>query len=124
MLFDQFPIKDKKLLVMSLVVLVSIVTMFFLKSVPGIHNLSFGWISLLGLILLLILSKEDDLDHCIHQVEWATLLFFACLFILMECLTELGFIKEIAEIVQSVIISVKAEDQLTVAIVLIVWVSC
>lgn len=96
--------------------------MFFLKSIPGLHNLSFGWIALLGLTCLLIISREDDLDHCIHQVEWSTLLFFACLFILMENLTKLGLIKEIASIVESILESVKETRQLTIAICLIIWV--
>lgn len=97
--------------------------MFFLKSIPGLHHLSFGWIALLGLILILIVRKENDLEHCIHQVEWATLLFFACLFILMENLTSLGLIREIAQLVESVLESVDDKNQLTVAIFLIVWVS-
>lgn len=119
----QFPIRDKILLVKSMVILAAIVLMFFLKSVPGLHNLSFGWTAFLGLVLLILVSKENDMDHYIHQVEWATLLFFACLFILMENLTALGLIKEIAQIVQSVIVSVEKQYQTTIAIVLIIWVT-
>lgn len=106
-----------------MVILAAIVLMFFLKSVPGLHNLSFGWTAFLGLVLLILVSKENDMDHYIHQVEWATLLFFACLFILMENLTALGLIKEIAQIVQSVIVSVEKQYQTTIAIVLIIWVT-
>ncbi len=33
---------------------------------------------------LLVLSDPTDLDSILHRIEWATLLFFAALFVLME----------------------------------------
>lgn len=57
--------------------------MFFIHSLPNV-NLSLGWISLLGVILLLILADSENLDGLMARVEWSTLLFFAALFILME----------------------------------------
>lgn len=111
------------LLIKCMVVLTLIVTMFFLKSIPNLHQLTYGWIALLGLILIMIVTYENDLDHCIHQVEWSTLLFFASLFILMENLAALGLIKEITEVVESILVSVQKDKQMTVSIFLVVFVS-
>jgi hypothetical protein len=56
-------------------------------------------------------------------VEWDTLLFFAALFVMIEALAELGLISWIGNVLADVIGSVPGKDQLTVAIVVIIWVS-
>ncbi|XP_039336024.2 P protein isoform X2 [Saimiri boliviensis] len=77
-------ISDKILLAKCLAVLGFVIIMFFLNSfVPGIH-LDIGWIAILGAIWLLILADIHDFEIILHRVEWATLLFFAALFVLME----------------------------------------
>nr|XP_039336024.1 P protein isoform X2 [Saimiri boliviensis boliviensis] len=77
-------ISDKILLAKCLAVLGFVIIMFFLNSfVPGIH-LDLGWIAILGAIWLLILADIHDFEIILHRVEWATLLFFAALFVLME----------------------------------------
>lgn len=43
-----------------------------------------GWIAILGALWLLVLADIQDFDIILHRVEWATLLFFAALFVLME----------------------------------------
>lgn len=43
-----------------------------------------GWIPLLGAVWLLVLADHNDLDSVLDRIEWATLLFFAGLFVLME----------------------------------------
>lgn len=47
-------------------------------------RLGLGWTALLGALLLLLLSENDDIEPILARVEWSTLLFFAALFILME----------------------------------------
>ncbi|XP_047288573.1 P protein isoform X24 [Homo sapiens] len=77
-------ISDGILLAKCLTVLGFVIFMFFLNSfVPGIH-LDLGWIAILGAIWLLILADIHDFEIILHRVEWATLLFFAALFVLME----------------------------------------
>ncbi|XP_054523248.1 P protein isoform X9 [Pan troglodytes] len=77
-------ISDGILLAKCLTVLGFAIFMFFLNSfVPGIH-LDLGWIAILGAIWLLILADIHDFEIILHRVEWATLLFFAALFVLME----------------------------------------
>lgn len=45
-----------------------------------------GWIAVLGALWLLVLADIQDFEIILHRVEWATLLFFAGLFVLMEVL--------------------------------------
>ena len=46
--------------------------------------LSAGWIAVFGAVVLLVLSDTQDMEPVLHKIEWATLLFFAGLFVLME----------------------------------------
>uniref|UniRef100_A0A670I812 OCA2 melanosomal transmembrane protein n=1 Tax=Podarcis muralis TaxID=64176 RepID=A0A670I812_PODMU len=116
-------ITDKVLLIKCLTVLGVVILMFFLNSfVPGIH-LDLGWIAMLGAIWLLVLANIQDFEMILSRVEWATLLFFAALFVLMEALAHLHLIEYIGE-QTALLIKVVPEDQrLTVAIILVLWVS-
>ncbi|NXF07164.1 P protein, partial [Smithornis capensis] len=116
-------ITDKILLIKCLTVLGCVILMFFLNSfVPGIY-LDLGWIAMLGAIWLLVLADIHDFEMILNRVEWATLLFFAALFILMEALAHLHLIDYIGE-QTALLIKVVPEDQrLAVAIILVLWVS-
>lgn len=50
-----------------------------------------GWIAILGALWLLVLADIQDFEIILHRVEWATLLFFAALFVLMEVISFLAF---------------------------------
>ncbi|XP_054240735.1 P protein [Indicator indicator] len=116
-------ITDKNLLIKCLTVLGCVILMFFLNSfVPGIY-LDLGWIAMLGAIWLLVLADIHDFEMILNRVEWATLLFFAALFVLMEALAHLHLIDYIGE-QTALLIKVVPEDQrLAVAIILVLWVS-
>lgn len=43
-----------------------------------------GWIAVIGAVAILLLADVHDIENVMHRVEWATLLFFAALFVLME----------------------------------------
>ncbi|NXF52087.1 P protein, partial [Oceanites oceanicus] len=122
-LFSVSIITDKILLIKCLTVLGCVILMFFLNSfVPGI-NFFFGWIAMLGAIWLLVLADIHDFEMILNRVEWATLLFFAALFVLMEALAHLHLIEYIGE-QTALLIKVVPEDQrLVVAIILVLWVS-
>ncbi|XP_037688738.1 P protein [Choloepus didactylus] len=116
-------ISDRILLIKCLMVLGFVIFMFFLNSfVPGIH-LDLGWIAILGSIWLLILADIHDFEIILHRVEWATLLFFAALFVLMEALAHLHLIEYVGEQTAVLIKMVPEDRRLTAAIVLVVWVS-
>ncbi|KAM8783427.1 P protein isoform 3-T3 [Rhynchonycteris naso] len=90
-------ISDRILLAKCLMVLGFVILMFFLNSfVPGVH-LDLGWIAILGALWLLILADIHDFEIILHRVEWATLLFFAALFVLMEALAHLHLIEYVGE---------------------------
>lgn len=38
----------------------------------------------MGALWLMVLADIEDMESVMHKVEWATLLFFAALFVLME----------------------------------------
>lgn len=73
---------DKSLLWKCAVSLGFVITLFCLHSFPQL-NLSLGWIALLGTLLLLILADHVDIECILGRIEWATLSFFAALFILI-----------------------------------------
>ncbi|XP_048185291.1 P protein [Perognathus longimembris pacificus] len=116
-------ISDRILLIKCLVVLGFVILTFFLNSfVPGIH-LDLGWTAILGAIWLLILADIHDFEIILHRVEWATLLFFAALFVLMEALAHLHLIEYVGEQTALLIKMVPEEERLAAALVLVVWVS-
>ncbi|XP_036087968.1 P protein [Rousettus aegyptiacus] len=116
-------ISDGALLAKCLLVLGLVILMFFLSSlVPGVH-LGLGWIAVLGAIWLLILADIHEFEIILHRVEWATLLFFAALFVLMEALAHLHLIEYVGEQTTLLIKMVPEDRRLAAAIVLVLWVS-
>ncbi|XP_039668464.1 P protein [Perca fluviatilis] len=116
-------ITDKVLLVKCVSVLGVVIFMFFLNSfVPSIH-LELGWIAILGALWLLVLADIQDFEIILHRVEWATLLFFAALFVLMEALAQLQLIDYIGEQTALLIKAVPEDQRLAIAIILVMWVS-
>ena len=69
-------------------------------------------------------SSFIDLDGIIHKVEWSTLLFFACLFIFMKSIEELGLLTIISGEISDIISSVNSKnDQMVIALTLIITLS-
>ncbi|XP_023248327.1 P protein [Copidosoma floridanum] len=119
---EKYKIRDKCLLVKSGICMALVIILFSLHSSPSFH-LSIGSIAFLCILLLLIIADNKTFDDLLTRVEWSTLLFFAALFILMEALTELGLISWIGDKTESIILSVSEESRLSVAILLLLWVS-
>ena len=67
--------------------------------------------------------SRHEIRHLLEAVEWDTLLFFMCLFIIVEGLAELGLIRAIGNFLINVIAGVDQESRLPVACLLILWVS-
>lgn len=58
-----------------------------------------------------------------QRIEWTTLLFFASMFITMECAARLGLIAWIGQQTESLILCVDDQNaQLAVAIIIVLWV--
>ncbi|XP_050545556.1 P protein isoform X2 [Daktulosphaira vitifoliae] len=113
---------DKCLLYKCAATLAFVITLFCLHSIPQL-NLSLGWIALLGTLFLLILADHVDIECVLGRIEWATLCFFAALFILIGALSELGLIEWVGRQTEMVIMSVAKEYRLSMAIILVLWVS-
>lgn len=65
------------------------------------------------------------MDELMHRIEWTTLLFFAAMFVTLECLERLRLIQWIGEQTKHMILSVDNENaQLALAIIIILWVRC
>ena len=103
-------ITNMGLLVKATVVLTITVILFFLQNIPQL-NLSLGWTSLLGAITLLILADTAEVESIFSRVEWATLVFFAALFVLMEALDTMGLLEAIGNVVENIILSVPSDYQ-------------
>ena len=135
-LVQNYKITSFPLLIKCSIVFFFTLLLFFIHPFLPIH-LTIGWISILSAIVLITLTSTTvqhstnqhsestsfngiDLEAIIHKIEWSTLLFFACLFIFMRSIEELGLLHDIGDIVSNIIKSVDNEDErLVVAITLI-----
>eukprot|EP00927_Polykrikos_kofoidii_P005212 TRINITY_DN12081_c0_g1_i2.p1 TRINITY_DN12081_c0_g1~~TRINITY_DN12081_c0_g1_i2.p1 ORF type:complete len:729 (+),score=109.50 TRINITY_DN12081_c0_g1_i2:106-2187(+) len=81
------------------------------------------WICCLGFFFIGLVIQHHDIKPWLSAVEWDTLLFFANLFIFVECLAELGLIKAIGSLLADTIKGVPIGARLEVAVILVLWVS-
>ena len=86
-------IRDKGLLVKSLLVLAAVLAGFVLHSTLGVEP---AIVALLGAGALVAISGLDA-DEYLEEVEWPTLVFFMGLFIMVGALVEVGVIEELGE---------------------------
>ena len=84
--------------------------LFFLQNIPQL-NLSLGWTALLGAITLLILADTAEVESIFSRVEWATLVFFAALFVLMEALAQMGLLEAIGNAIEDLILQVPSNQR-------------
>uniref|UniRef100_A0A1A9UPJ7 Citrate transporter-like domain-containing protein n=1 Tax=Glossina austeni TaxID=7395 RepID=A0A1A9UPJ7_GLOAU len=119
----KYPIKNKMLLIQASGALVFVIVCFFIQSVPRLRTLPMGWVALLGIIALLIILNRDDMDQLMHRIEWTTLLFFAAMFVMMECVERLGLFNWIGELTESIILCVDKRNRLAMSIFIILWMS-
>lgn len=89
---EKLAIKDKSLLVKSLIVLGLTILGFALHQALGYESAT---IALAGAGILLLISGIDP-EEIFHDVEWPTIFFFAALFILVGALEDIGVIRFLA----------------------------
>jgi Na+/H+ antiporter NhaD/arsenite permease-like protein len=115
------PITDpEKFKVVAIIFLGITLSLFF----HPIHHKEAAWFMLVGEFILCLLLLRHDYHAASSAVEYDTLLFFAMLFVLVECLAELGVIRTIADGIVYGIMSAPIEHQPLVAQMLILVVSC
>ena len=112
---EEYKITDAKLLKYCLFVLAFVIALFVTH---GMLHMEPSIAALVGAGLILILSGVDITEMMEKEVEWTTLVFFMMLFIIVEGSVQTGVIMMIASWVKDL-----AGNSLTLAIILIIWVS-
>ncbi|MEV4212180.1 ArsB/NhaD family transporter [Micromonospora sp. NPDC049662] len=107
-------IRDRRLVVISLVVLGAVLVAFGLHTVLHLEP---SVVALLGGLLLLVLSRLDA-EEVAKDVEWPTLVFFAGLFVMVGALVATGVIDSIARSATEAV-----EGKLWPATMLLLWAS-
>jgi Na+/H+ antiporter NhaD/arsenite permease-like protein len=111
---ERDAIKDRRLLIISLVVLGLVLGAFVLHS--ALH-LEPAVIAILSGLLLLALSRLNP-DEVARDVEWHTLVFFAGLFVMVGALVNTGVIGQLSEAATAA-----TEGKLWGTTVLLLWAS-
>ncbi|HET6588902.1 MAG TPA: ArsB/NhaD family transporter [Candidatus Nitrosocosmicus sp.] len=91
---DVIVIHHKGLLIKSLIVLVVVVILFSLQTIT---HLEVSIIAIGGAAVLLIISRIS-LEKILHEVDWATLLFFVGLFVIVGVAEHAGLISVLAKL--------------------------
>jgi len=86
-------IKDRPLLIKSLSVLFGVIVLF---TIHGISHIEPSLVALGGAGVLLLIAKIKP-EKILHDVDWSTLIFFACLFITINIAKESGMIDVLAK---------------------------
>lgn len=105
-------IRDKKLLVQSLVVMIATITGFMLHDLLNLHSAT---VSMSGAAILLFISGSDPED-IFMEIEWTTIFFFVALFILVGGLEEVGIIHIFAEKILTL-----TKGNLTMTTMVLLW---
>jgi Na+/H+ antiporter NhaD/arsenite permease-like protein len=107
-------ITDVVLLRKSLLLLGVTMILFF---TADLFHMPPSVVAILGSTALLLWVRPD-VGEMLREVDWTTLIFFMCLFMMVGGIQEVGLIQIIAESVKGI-----AGDHLLLATVLIIWIS-
>ncbi|HEX5589281.1 MAG TPA: ArsB/NhaD family transporter [Candidatus Limnocylindrales bacterium] len=90
---EENTIKDRPLLIRSLIVTGATIAGFLVHSIIGVEPAT---IALLGAMVLMLIAGLDP-HRTLRDIEWSTLFFFVGLFILVEAIVQTGIIGGIAD---------------------------
>jgi len=118
---QTYQIYDEPRLLIAGTVTFFVILIFFLHPV---HHKDTAWIALIGAFITIAFTNPHDVQDALrNHVEWDTLLFFAGLFVLVEVCAALGLLQLIGDLLADYIKEQPEDNQLAVAITLIIWVS-
>ena len=86
-------IKDRRLLRISVGMMVLVVAGFMLHGALGLESSVIA----LGAAAIILLVSRESIEHALSQVEWTTLAFFAGLFVIVGAMTATGVIDMLAQ---------------------------
>lgn len=89
---EPIAIEDRRLLVVTLIVLSGALIAFVLHQALGLHVAT---ISLLAATVLMLVARIDP-HEALGRVEWSTLFFFVGLFMLVEGIVQAGLLTDLA----------------------------
>jgi len=112
---EEYRITNKTLLIQGGIILGIVVCLFI---VHGALHMEPSIAAMIGAAVLMVISRVNIVEMLEHEVEWPTLVFFMMLFIVVSGAEETGLIQVIADWVKHV-----SGGSLTVAILMILWVS-
>ena len=107
-------IKDKSLMIKSIVLIVLVVIGFIFHSQLQMESCV---IALLAAIIMLLIGKQDA-EEIILGVEWSTILFFIGIFIVVGGLEETGVIDKLANLLVSA-----TSGNMVLTMIIILWAS-
>lgn len=107
-------IKDKSLLIKSVVMIGLVVIGFMFHSSLGMESCT---IALLAAVIMMIVGKQDAED-VIMGVEWSTILFFIGLFVVVGGMEETGVIDQLATLLIGM-----TGGNMVLTMLIILWVS-
>ncbi|MDQ4094501.1 MAG: ArsB/NhaD family transporter [Actinomycetota bacterium] len=111
---ERDAIRDVRLLIVSLVVLVAVTAAFVLHTALGLEP---SVVAVIGGLVLLAASRLDT-EQVAKDVEWPTLVFFAGLFVMVGSLVNTGVIENLATAAADAV-----EGRLLLASMVLLWVS-
>ena len=95
---EKSVIKDKSLLIKSIVMIVLVVAGF---SLHGVLHVESSVIALAAAVIMLVIGKQS-FEKTVMDVEWPTIIFFTALFIVVGGMVETGVIERLADVVMDV----------------------
>lgn len=107
-------IKDKSLMVKSIIMIILVVVAFVFHSQLGMESCT---IALTAAIIMLLFGGQDA-EEVIISVEWSTILFFIGLFIVVGGLEETGIIEKLANMLISA-----TNGNMVLTMIIILWAS-
>lgn len=107
-------IKDKSLLIKSIIMMIFILLGFALHNIIHIES---SVVALTGATIMIFIGKQD-VDEILSSIEWSTIAFFGGLFIVVGGLVEVGIINFIAEYLINA-----TKGHLIITMLVILWLS-
>lgn len=111
---EKRAIKDKPLMVKSIIMIALVVIGFMFHSSLGMESCT---IALLAAVVMMLIGKQD-VEDVILGVEWSTILFFIGLFVVVGGMEETGVIDQLA----SLLIGMTGGN-MVMTMLIILWVS-
>ncbi len=112
---EKYKITDRKVLTIGGIILLGVIGLFIFH---GKLHMEVSVAALFGGALIILLNKMDIVEILEKEIEWPSLIFFITLFIVVGAAEQTGILQAVADK-----ILVVCQGNLTVAVLIILWVS-